>query len=121
MDERLAAVEACWRAEAEAVVRGLRDWRAQHPQATLAELEAALDARLDGLRARLLEELALASRATELRGADGAGLGCPACAGRLEARGVQERQVVTQGDQVVRLRRQYATCSACGTGLFPPG
>jgi len=46
---------------------------------------------------------------------------CPACRGGLEARGMHERQVVTQGDRVVRLRRQYATCSACGTGLFPPG
>jgi hypothetical protein len=118
MDERLAGLAGRWRAEAEAIATGLTEWRAQHPRATFAEIEAALDARLDGMRARLLEDLALASRATE---AGGAGAACPACGGRLEGRGSHERQVVTQGDRVVRLRRAYATCSACGAGLFPPG
>ena len=118
MDERLAAVEGRWRAEAEAIATGLREWRERHPRATLAEIEAALDARLDGMRARLLEDLALASRATE---AGGAGAACPECGGRLEGRGAHERQVVTQGDRVARLTRQYATCAACGAGLFPPG
>jgi len=121
MDERLAAVEERMRAEAEVIATGLREWRAQHPRATLAEIEAALDARLDGMRARMLEDLALASRAAELAAGDAEAPACPACRGGLEARGMHERQVVTQGDRVVRLRRQYATCSACGTGLFPPG
>ena len=118
MEERLAKLEGRWRAEAEAIASGLREWREHHPRATFGELEAALDARLDGLRARLLEDLALASRAAGTGGAEAA---CPACGGRLEARGAHERQVVTQGDRVVRLRREYATCSACGAGLFPPG
>ena len=121
MDAGLAAVEGRWRAEAEAIATGLREWREQHPRATLAEIEAALDARLDGMRARLLEDLALASRAADLAGAAGERPACPGCGGRLEARGAHARQVVTQGDRVVHLERQYATCSACGAGLFPPG
>ena len=118
MDERLAKLEGRWREEVEAIASGLREWRERHPRATFGEIEAALDARLDGLRARLLEDLALASRATD---AGGEAAACPACGGRLEGRGAHERQVVTQGDRVVRLTRQYATCSACGAGLFPPG
>lgn len=118
MDERLAGLDERWREEAEAIATGLAEWRAQHPRATFGEIEAALDARLDGMRARLLEDLALASRATD---ASGEGAVCPECGGRLEKRGAHERQVVTQGDRVVRLRREYATCSACGAGLFPPG
>lgn len=121
MDERLARFEGRWREEAEAIATGLTEWRAQHPRATLAEIEVALDARLDGMRARLLEDLALASRAADLGGAAEERPACPGCRGRLEARGAHEREVVTQGDRVVRLRRQYATCSACGAGLFPPG
>ncbi len=73
MDERLAGLAGRWRAEAEAIATGLTEWRAQHPRATFAEIEAALDARLDGMRARLLEDLALASRATEAGGAGAAG------------------------------------------------
>ena len=118
MDERLAGLEGRWREEAEAIATGLTEWRAQHPRATFGEIEAALDGRLDGMRARVLEDLALASRATD---AGGAAAACPACGGRREGRGVHERQVVTQGDRAVRLRRQYATCSACGAGLSPPG
>ena len=47
--------------EAEAVLTGFKEWRLQHPRATLSELEAALDGRLAVLRARLLEDAALAS------------------------------------------------------------
>ena len=118
MDERVARLEGRWREEAEAIATGLTAWRAQHPRATFGEIEAALDARLDGMRARLLEDLALASRATD---GGGEGAVCRECGGRLEGHGAHARQVVTQGDRVVRLRRAYARCSARGAGLFPPG
>ena len=35
-----------WAGEAEAVLTGFKEWRLAHPQATLTEIEAALDARL---------------------------------------------------------------------------
>lgn len=119
--ERLEAVEAAWHREAEAVISGLKEWRAQHPRATLAEIEQALDERLDGMRARLLEDLALASRAADLSGGRGERPRCPECAVEAVPRGTHERQVVTRGDRVVRLRRRYAACPRCGGGRFPPG
>jgi YgiT-type zinc finger domain-containing protein len=112
------AHEQRWRQLSEAVMTGLRDWRAAHPQATFAEIEAVVDTRLNGMRARLLEDLALASAAAEATEAPGA---CPACGQALQRRGMQRRTVTVQGDQPVHLRRAYAVCPACGTGLFPPG
>lgn len=41
----------------------MREWRIARPRATFAELQAAVDDRLDQLRARLLQEIALASQA----------------------------------------------------------
>jgi len=109
--------EQQWRTLSEEVLTGLREWRAAHPRATFAEIEAAVEERLNGLRARMLEDVALASAATDLGEADAA---CPECGQRLQHRGVQTRTVTVQGDQPVRLRRQYAVCPACGTGRFPP-
>ncbi len=50
-----------WPVTAEDVFTGLADWRAARPRATLQESERTLDERLAVLRARLLEDLALAS------------------------------------------------------------
>ncbi len=41
------------------IFTGMRDWRLQHPNATLTEIERALDECWHRLRARMLEDLAL--------------------------------------------------------------
>jgi hypothetical protein len=41
----------------------MKEWRIQRPKATLKEIEIALDERLGRLRARLIEDMALASSA----------------------------------------------------------
>lgn len=90
----------------------LRRWRAAHPDATFTEIEQAVDAQLRDVRAGLLAELA--------READDAEFRCPDCGNRLIRRGAQTRTLWTQGEAPVALTRSYATCPACGTGLFPP-
>ena len=95
----------------------------QHPRATLKEIEVALDERLGRLRARMLEDAALASAAAEWEGA-GAGERpvCAQCGQVLEGRGVSGvRHLQTQGGREIVLRREYGECSACGAELFPPG
>jgi hypothetical protein len=67
----------------------------------------------------MLADLALASRAAVL-GAGGRPV-CPACGGPLHDQGSRERTIVTTGNEPVRLKRDYATCARCGSGLFPPG
>lgn len=108
--------------ESEEIISGMRDWRAAHPRASFAEIQAAVDERLDGLRARLLREIALASQA-----AGGAELAltdrplCRECGERMAPRGRRERTLTVQGGQQVSLERRYWVCPGCGAGLFPPG
>ena len=58
---------ARWRILGEGAITGMADWRVQHPKATLTEIEAAIDVRLGRMRARMLEDAALASQTADLR------------------------------------------------------
>jgi len=117
-----AGVGTGWHALTEDVVSGMAAWRVQHPRATLAEIEQEVDARLAGVRARLIEDVALRSARADLGSLPPAERPvCPHCGGILEARGKKTRRLTTRHDQVVQLERSYAVCPACGGGLFPPG
>ena len=117
MGKAWADWEAALQELSEEVDNGMADWRAAHPRATFAEIEAAVEERLAGLRARLLERAALASAATELTERSA----CQTCGGAVQARGKHTRRLTVPGAQVVELERTYAGCPQCGTGLFPPG
>ena len=60
---RLDDLDAQWRELAEAAITGMAEWRVQHPTATFREIEAAVDERLARVRARMLQDAALASAA----------------------------------------------------------
>ncbi len=114
-----------WNEDVERVVQQLsgevmlevKDWRLQNPKATFREIEAAVDGSWARARARLLQEVALASDATKVSG----GTECPQCGQCLESRGQGTRSLSTHYDQRISLKRSYGVCPACGTGLFPPG
>lgn len=116
----IKGIEQGWRELSEEVIVGMREWREQHPRATMREIEAVLDERLARLRVRMLQDTALASQATDWRESEEPE-NCPECGARLKRRGQQERCLQTQGGQAVGLKREYGECSACGAGLFPPG
>ena len=111
-----------WSQEAEAVLTGFKEWRLQHPKATLSEIEVALDARLARMRARLLEDAALASAAADLRALPATERPrCPRCGRPMQACGPEARSLTTTHEQRLTLRRHYAVCTACQEALFPPG
>jgi len=114
-----------WPVTAADVFTGLADWRVAHPRATLQsvlEIERTLDERLALPRARMLEDLALASRQADVQALPVEERPvCPACGGRVEARGTKTRRLTTTYERAITLTRSYAVCPACGTGLFPPG
>ena len=112
--------EARWRQLSEEVMTGMKEWRLAHPRATFKEIEAALDERLAKVRARMLQDAALASAAADLKGA-GERPPCPRCGGPLEHQEVATRRLVTNYDHTIELTRSYALCPACGTRVFPPG
>lgn len=99
----------------------LAAWRAAHPQATMWEIEEAVEAQLAGVRAELIEELAAKSKLRDLRSLPEAERPrCESCGGLLRAHGQQSRRLRGKGDQAVVLRRSYADCPTCGVGIFPP-
>ena len=119
-----------WNEDVERVVQQLsgevmlevKDWRLQNPKATFREIEAAVDGSLARARARLLQEVALASEATEVSSdPEGRGYQCPRCSHPLESRGQRTRNLITNYNQSINLKRSYGVCPACETGFFPPG
>lgn len=111
-----------WRALAEQALTGMAEWRLQHPKATFREIEAAVDERLARLRARMLQDAALASAARDLRDVPAAERPvCPDCGHAVQARGRQTRRLTTNHDQPIELSRTHTVCPACGAGLFPLG
>lgn len=113
--------EARWAKQIEAVVGGMRGWRAAHPRATFREIAEALDAELDPLRAQMLADAATASPAARFTEGESDRPACPQCGGQVIGRGRQRRSLTTRGDATVKLEREYGTCATCGRGVFPPG
>jgi len=110
-----------WDELAEEVLSGMKEWRLQHAKATLREIEVALDGRLGKMRARMLQDAALASVAADLKAAQAAERPrCGACGSVLVERAVAERQLIPEHNQVLKLVRSYGVCPTCGTGFFPP-
>lgn len=99
---------------------GMTEWRGQHPKATLAEIEAEVDKRLAGMRARMIADLALASRSAEWAKGEEAGK-CPECGQELEKKGKKKRRLQTRGGQEIEIEREYGQCARCGAKIFPPG
>lgn len=95
------------------VRRAMTDWRATHPRATFAEIEAAVEEQISRIRVRMLEQVVADGPKQEQPM-------CRACGATMVPRSAVDRQLTVQGDQAVRLRRFYAVCPSCGAGLFPP-
>lgn len=112
-------IGARWEAQTADLFGGLREWRATHPKATFAAIEQELDRQWAHVRALMLADLALASQAADLQASRQTV--CPDCGGVLQDEGVHRRTLVTWGNAPVTLARDYATCPACGSRVFPPG
>ncbi|HSF33022.1 MAG TPA: hypothetical protein VLK82_21445 [Candidatus Tectomicrobia bacterium] len=111
---------AQWRTLSEEIMAAIQEWRLQHPRATLQEIETAIDARIAELRARMIEDVALASAAADVRQTSPSERPvCPRCGTQVEPRGPRERQVTTHQGQTLRLRRSYVKCPTCQVGFFP--
>jgi ribosomal protein S27AE len=109
-----------WQEVSAEVTAGMAEWRRQHPRATLREIEQELDKRLAPLRARMLEDTALLSEKREWDEGEAGEPTCPECGLALKGRTREERQLQTQGEEIIRLERQYGVCPKCGQGFFPP-
>src|SRR5260221_1811334 len=92
-------------------VLGMTQWRQEHPKATWAEIEAAVDERGNQLRAELIQDRARMgeneewSQKPEAERPTGATCGQPPL-----ARGEQTRWLQTNGGEAVKLTRTYGNC-----------
>lgn len=114
-------IDERWQELAEEAMSGMKEWRLAHPKARLSEIEAALDERLDRVRARMLQDAAQVSEAADIAGAKGGSSRCPECGEELADQGRETREITTKGGQKIALRRSYGLCPKCGARLFPPG
>lgn len=94
--------------------RELDAWHATHPDATLYDMEKAVEQQIAGLRTALLTAQT-DGRYVEERPA------CPHCGTTMVRRTRRRKRVVLKGDQTLDLDRSYVVCPSCGEGLFPPG
>lgn len=117
---RVEEFERKWQELSLEAITGMVEWRVQHPRATMREIEAALDERLARVRAKMLEDTALASETREWA-ISGQGPACPDCEVVLKPRGMEKRHLQSVGGAEVVLERQYGECPVCGTRFFPPG
>ena len=112
--------KAGWQEQGEELLRGVAEWREEHPRATLREIEAEIDKRLFELRARMISETANQSQQASWETGSQAVL-CPKCGERLGKKGKKKRKLQTQGGHEIELEREYGVCPKCGEGIFPPG
>jgi len=108
-----------WKDQAEEAFATVAQWRVAHPQATLAEIEQAVDEQMNRLRAQMIGQAAQASTAAGSEASQG--LVCEQCGQALQARGRARRRWQTHGGQQVEVERTSVTCPQCGGGFFPPG
>jgi uncharacterized C2H2 Zn-finger protein len=111
--------DGAWQRLADEAWAGLAEWRHQHPKATLRAIEQAVDERLAVLRARMVQDAALASAAADPPDGEERPR-CPACGAVMHLDGARTRRLRTSHDQELTLARRYARCPACGTGVSPP-
>src|SRR2546423_11067468 len=100
---------------------GMTEWRKEHPKATWAEIEAAVDEQMNQVRAQLLQDLVQMGESEDWRKLPaGERPRCATCGEPVSARGEQPRWIQTTGGQGVKLTRTYGTSPAGGGGFFSP-
>jgi DNA-directed RNA polymerase subunit RPC12/RpoP len=112
-------VQAGWSGLSEEIMEAVAQWRAEHPKATMREIEGEIDQRLSVLRAKMISDTANASASAEWAAADG--VVCPDCGAKLVKKGKKKRVLLTRDGRKIELVRDYGVCVACGQGIFPPG
>lgn len=92
----------------------LAAWHSTHPDATFAEMEAAVEQQLDRIRLQLLAERTAGAWVDEHPL-------CQECGEPMKPETRSKRTLLLRGDQPLELERSYVVCPRCGAGLFPPG
>lgn len=109
--------KAKWTDEMAAIGDELKRWEAEHPKATMREIELRVEQAMAQLGVQVMAGLAMGREAN----ARADKVCCPKCGGPTIRRGHRPRQLKGAHDESVVLTRQYVTCPQCGHGFFPSG
>jgi YgiT-type zinc finger domain-containing protein len=109
-----------WEKLSTEVLSGMKEWAAQHPKATFAEIERETMKRMVQLQARIMEDIVREMEAERAKEPSEI-LRCPECGAEMQPRGKRKKRMQTQGGQEVTIQRGYLVCPQCGAGIFPPG
>jgi hypothetical protein len=96
----------------------LWEWQEGKREATLTEIEEAVDRELGRLRRALIGELAEGIAGVGEKERESL---CPVCGTPMQRNGKKKRRLRTKDDQVIELNREQRRCPSCGMTLFPPG
>ena len=111
-----------WRDLQDKINATIAEWRQEHPEATLTEIEEVVDSQLANVRARMVEDLAQDGRTADLkRLAREERPPCPRCGQPVAANGKGRRKLKTFRGQVIELERDQAYCTHCEVTFFPSG
>ena len=98
------------------LTRKMSQWQQTNPQATLTDMEEAVEAELAKLRRKLVEEMIQEKEAAIQEVPD-----CPQCGQEMVKNGQRQRSLQSKEGETVQLKRQQWRCLSCETTLFPPG
>ncbi len=111
-----------WRDLQDKVNAAIAAWREEHPEATLTEIEEAVDSRIAAVRTKMVADLAQGGRTAELKRLGQAERpACPQCGQAVAANGKGRRKLKTIRGQVIELERDQAYCTHCEVTFFPSG
>ena len=100
----------------------IAEWRAEHPEATLTEIEEAVDSRVSEIRTQMVQDLALQGKTTDLTGMTAEERPrCPECGRPVQANGKQQRRLISKHGKRIELERSQAYCQHCRVTFFPSG
>ena len=94
----------------------IQEWESENPEATLTEIEEAVDAELAGLRKVLIERVTNKEKEGEPEK-----VSCPRCGQAMMRNGQKKRELKSKGGEKVTIERDQMRCHHCGMTLFPPG
>lgn len=98
------------------LIRKMSQWQEANPNATLTEIEVAVEAELAELRRQLVEAMVQEEKAASQERPE-----CPECGGAMVKNGRRKRKLQSKEGQTIQLDRQQWRCLSCGATLFPPG
>ena len=111
-----------WEDLFERIGEAIGEWRQENPEATLTEIEEAVDRRLAPVRAEMVEDLAQEGRTADLTAlTEEERPSCPQCGKAVVANGRQRRRLTTEREQTIELERSKAYCPHCQVSFFPLG